>query len=764
MQRKLNIQANQKVSTSDFNNLGAFPRESFDNVVSDLGGYPAPRYVGFAVEQTGVSEARVGTGRFYKGTGAVYGFDDQGGATIDLLDHLPVVAKRIATIVVYGNTIDTELEPRTFLVDAGTGETEGREVAVENRRQAYVDKVLGTESATPEPAAINSDFVAVAQIVLTPAGIESVTQLAANQLGSVRKNAEKIAEHDARFAAVGPQIDTLKTDISALGASLRSKADFAFVKGLAADVARVKEEVGLPDNYVAWGADRYLTGDETDDAAAGYSANVKEGIRFPDAAAVSTPIVLDNPLESRVVVNDNVALPTFTKKVRMSVVGKDSEYALTSTTVENVELKQRTETRTRRVYYGTEYQCTNSAWWRSGQYDAEKHIYTRNGETFLIADDDRAILSSMRDGPAGLTHWIRATRYVDETSTETYWDRLQTTENVVGSIVGQTFLNSQDGWLTGLYLFFTKKAIAGDVRVLIVETINGEPALDRVLAKKTLTPADLEIYPAATAVAFKPTFLNKGRRYAIVLISAGAHFVATVTGNKFAQGTLFYSTDGAFVQGDLFSDLAFETEFAAFDAPIVTVQLGALELAGGIGTIDINADAGIPEGTSIEFQVRIGADWRTLGPLDGNVLATNPSLCQFRARLIGTTDVMPALGLGATRSAVNLSRAAAAFTHVSTERTMPAAVNSVELTLKLENWSDALHTCTPTILRGAGFATVETAAAVVDTVDPQVPTTILRRATFNLAAAATAYKIKIAGTTSDLAQHFHVAERVDIGF
>ena len=134
------------------------------------------------------------------------------GTTIDLLDHLPAVAKRVATIIVYGNAIDTDLEPRTFLVDAGTGETEGREVAVENRRQAYVDKVLGQESATPQPAAINSDYVAIANVVLTPAGVESVTQLTANQLGSIRRNAERIAEHDARFAAVGPQIDTLKTE------------------------------------------------------------------------------------------------------------------------------------------------------------------------------------------------------------------------------------------------------------------------------------------------------------------------------------------------------------------------------------------------------------------------------------------------------------------------------------------------------------------------------------------------------------------------
>jgi hypothetical protein len=588
MQRKVNIQTNQKVSAQDFNNLGVFPREAMDNIVSDIGGFTAPRYVGFAVEQTGASEVRVGTGRFYKGDGSIFLFDSQGGATIDFLDHLPAVAKRVATIVVYGNTIDTDLEPRTFLIDAVSGETEGREVAVESRRQAYVDKTLGQESATPQPAAISSDYVAVAHVVLSPAGVESITQLTANRLTSVRANAEKIAEHDARFAAVGPQIDTLKTDISALGAGLRAKADVTFVKSLAYDVARVKEEIGLPDDYVAWGADRYLDTDESDTAAGGYSASVSEGIRFPAAAVETMALVLENPLENRVTVNDNMALPVFDRQVRLSVVGKDSEYALTSTTVENVELKQRTETRTRRIYYGSEVQCTNSAWWRSGQYDVESGIFRRNGETFEISDD-----YGPRDGPGGLTHWIRATRYVDETSSEIYWDRVVVTENVIGSIVGQTFLNSQDGWLTGLNLFFTKKAIAGDVRVLIVETVDGEPALDRVIAKKTLTPADIALYPSKTAVSFKPAFLNKGRRYAAVLISSGAHFVATVANNKFAQGTIFYSTDGAFVQADLFTDLAFETVFAVFAAPIVTVQLQALELAGGIGTIDINADASI---------------------------------------------------------------------------------------------------------------------------------------------------------------------------
>ena len=151
MERKVNIQANQQVSEEDFDKLGRFPRESLDHVLRDLGGHTAPRYTGFIAEQVGPSELRIGAGRFYRPDGAVFAFDSDGGTTIDLLDQLPAVASRIATIVVYGNTIDTALEPRTFLVDAATGETEGREVAIESRRTAFVDKVLGQESATPQP-------------------------------------------------------------------------------------------------------------------------------------------------------------------------------------------------------------------------------------------------------------------------------------------------------------------------------------------------------------------------------------------------------------------------------------------------------------------------------------------------------------------------------------------------------------------------------------------------------------------------------------
>ena len=756
MQRAVNIQDFQQITVADLRNVSAFPRESFDAVFRDLAGFPAPRYTGFIVEQTGVSDVTASTGRFVKPTGEVYLYDAEGGAVVDLLDHLPAVAKRIATIVVYGATVDTDLEPRTFLIDAETGQTEGREVATESRRQAYVDKVLGQESATPVPAAISSDYVAVAHVTLTPAGVESIEQVDENRLTSLRDASERIADHDARFEAVGPQIDTLKTDVSALAAELLGKAAANFVAEIARGMGRVKETIGLPEDYASYDVDHFLTGDETDTAHVDYAALVEEGVRFPHAAVAKTAIALENPLENRVKVNDNMALPDFVENLRLRVRGKDGEYPLTSTTVETVQLTRLFETRTRRVYHESKVVCTNGKWWRQGDFDDAKGIFERAGETFEVEN-------AVRQHSSNGNIFVRVSRYTEETYQEPYWSRVKTQETVSGSVVSQTFLNSQDGWCTGFNLYFSKVAASGNVRVLIVETEDGEPRLNRVIADTTLQPSDLKTWPAATPASVKPSFLVKGRRYGLVLISNGAHFVATVRGNKFAQGTLFYSTDGAYVQGDLQTDLAFDARFAVFRNPIVTVGLDAVELAGGIDQIDINADSIAPPGTRLEWQVRIGGTWRTLGPDEG-IFASRPSLAQLRVRMIGTTDVMPSVGLGASRSAIEVSRPSTALSHISAERTTPAPVSQVVVTFRLEGWDGAHHDATVSLLTGAGFATVETADVIADAADPANANAIIRTATFNLAAPVSSYKIRLDGSTDTDAISWHAAERADLAF
>lgn len=758
MQRKVNITPNQKVTTEDFNNFGAFPRASFDTLHRDAIDHTV-KYAGFATVQSAPAEVTVGAGRFYK-NGEVFYRDDEGGVSLDMLSDLPAVAKRIAIVVAYGNTVDTDLETRSILTDAATRQIEGQEIATESRRVAYLDAVYGQENATPVAPAISSDFVAVVEVVLTPAGIESIRALTGNQLPSVRKNKEAITVINNRLTAIGPELDTAKSNIAGLGAAMRGKANVGFVTDLAIDVANVKEEIGLPDDYTAWGTDHFLTTDEIDTDHPDFNATILEGGRFPYAAQANLPIALNNPLEPKVTVHDNMAVPNFAEQKLLSVTGRDGEYSLADTTIETVEVRELTRTRTVVRYHESQRVCTNSRFWRDGRYDPVEGIFIRGGETFEVAND-----GAVEAGNQGLSHWVRVRRYTEEQIEEPFFDRVVNTENVSGSVVGQTILQGSDGYLTSLNLFFTRKAVAGEVHVLISETKAGALDLKRTIARKTLAVADIDADPngeRATNINFGAVPLQKGARYAVVVMSAGAHFLATVEGNKLATGGIFYVQDGEIEQGDANVDLAMEAFFAEFAAPILQVELSPLSLGGGIDMIDINADTTVFEGTRLEFQVLIAGEWKTLSQ-DDAILATRPEFARFRAMFIGTKDIMPALGVTGARSNVEVSRPGSARTIVSAERTMPAAVTTVTVRVRYENWDDAHNASTVTLLHGAGFNTEVTADASIDTVAPDDAGAMIRELTFTV-PSITSFKIKEVGATDDSRFADHVARLAYVAF
>jgi len=776
MQRKVNIATNQKVTNADFNNFGNFPRESLDNVVRDLGGFPASRYSGFQVEQTGNSVVRVGVGRIISSAGAIFGFDVDAGQTLDFLQHLPAVAQRIATVIVYGTTVNTDVEPRTLLVDPVTRSTQGAELATESRRQAFIDFVLGQENATPQAPVTQSNYVAVANVLLTPAGVASITRIVANEVTSIYGNSEQIADHARRFAQVGPQIDTLKTDISGLAAALRSKATHAMVASMAYDLARVKERVDLPDDYAAYGSDTFLTEDESDVDHPDYAARIEQGLRFPAAAQAIVPLELDNPIEDRVIVNAGMALPKYTPVVRFSAAGKDGEYPLTNTTVQTVQLVQRTEARTVRRYTTTETYSGSNGWWKTavsvnGMSQSQVGaIFRRDGELYEVVnyytnyDAFSAYLYA-----AGLEKkYERVTlrKFVEETMYDYYTDRVVTIDNVTGSIAAQTMLNSQDGYLIGFNWFFTRKAASGDVRFIVCEMKGNEPDLNAVLVSSVVPPASIAIYPARTEVRFKPVYQEKGKRYAVVLISNGAHFVATVTGNKLAQGNVQYMIDGSWIQGDPTIDMAFEALYASFAAPIVQVSLKALELAGGIDSIKLNLDATIPDGAQLDFDMRVGSKWVALDEAAAHValLSNLPSILPIRVNFIGTTDVMPALGLGSGRSEVTLSRPDEDLCHISKVRTMPAPMDEATVTLLADNWDDDDHDIDVVLLTGGSYTTTVTPTAQVIVTDPTAENAVKVVASFTFGSPVSSFKIKITGSTNGSARVYHVSERIDVEF
>ena len=231
--------------------------------------------------------------------------------------------------------------------------------------------------------------------------------------------------------------------------------------------------------------------------------------------------------------------------------------------------------------------------------------------------------------------------------------------------------------------------------------------------------AQIKIGGLPTKVSFTPTFLSKGEngtRYAIVLHTAGNHFVALVEGNKFAQGTLFYSTDAGFYAGDLTKDLAFELLFARFNSSRTEVQLQPLTLSGGIASIDVLAEAIVPAGSQLVYEIQIAGKWYSMSdPASPLPLNSLPPLLPWRAVLLGTTESMPGFGVSSNSRAYT-SRPRSDFRHVSTARTVPSTT-SIDIDFRLDRWrGPPYHTFTPRLMTGAGYTTL-TAPSLVQELD-----------------------------------------------
>jgi len=756
MEQRVIIHPNQQVTDTDLNNVGEFARASLDHVVTD-GIEPGRKFWGFPVTATGPLEITVGAGRLYS-QGKVFFRDDEGGVVINLADYIPVVTKKIVTVVVWGNLIETKVEPRTFLIDAETGQTEAEAVATESRRHAEVNVVPGTENANPQPPALDAGVLAVAHVTLTPAGIESIEMVESNRLTSVAANAAKIKELDAWRGQAGTRLDTLDTELAGLASRLKSTVRRAELFELGADVARVKDRLNMTDDLSSYGADHFLDLSETDYEHPDYLAKTEEGIRFPHAQERVANINLLNPLEERLALTGNFAIPAYDPVPRISIVGRDGEIPVSQYPINTVSMVQLTRTRTRLRYGTVMTVCTNSDWWKSGRYDPIAGTFQRNGETFQVLGTDYSY-----GVHGGGYHFVRIQQVWEDVVEEAYWEAQVSTETINGAVVGETWLNAQDGWVTHLDLFFTQVAASGDVRVVICEATNGAPDLSKVLAQVTVPQASLKTFPEATHVPIGPVYVTKGRRYATVLITQGAHVVAYVQGNKYAQGQLFYSGDGgAWFMGDATRDLAMVVYYAQFRATRVEVQIEPFQLENGIGAVDILAESFIPDGTELIWQVQVNGVWRSLNHSDVNAITGLPALLNARVVFVGTTDLMPCLTFG-SKSTVTTFRCRSDYRHISKARTMPVGVtvDDVEVRLRLEGWNANRHTCDCKLLVGPDFATTLNAVGYEDR-PTEDPNAIERRFFFEPSPAVGAYKIRIEGTTDNPLVTYHVAERVDL--
>ncbi len=240
MEQQVIFRDRQEFQAVDPNNLQSYARASLDHVVADAVS-DAKHYVGFEVSAVSSTEANVQPGRFYSG-GAVY-LSEQVQA-FNLFSLVPLVTNKIVAIAVWGQEVDTSVEPRDFLVDLETGATEPQAVAMRRVRHCEVNTVAGTESADPQPPAVQSGTLVVAYIYLTPAGIDRIEMQTANRLPNALDHAGRLTTLETWKAAAEPRISSIATDLAALARRSDQKVDRAVFMELAGDVALIDRAAG----------------------------------------------------------------------------------------------------------------------------------------------------------------------------------------------------------------------------------------------------------------------------------------------------------------------------------------------------------------------------------------------------------------------------------------------------------------------------------------------------------------------------------------
>lgn len=747
MERQIVVADYQEFPAEDVRRLQGYVRESFDDLVANLVD-AGQAYAGLAVAASGAFEVTVGAG-VYLAAGVIY--PQRAPVAKSLADFQPLTNKVRVAVVAWGTSGESETSLRDFVINLSTDATEARSVAIETARTCSLGFMKGVESADPQLPTIPLDRLLVASITLTPTGIEAIEMSSAGLLASLRALAGRTRAIEAWKAAAEPRISTIGSDVAALAAATGRSVDNGAYYRLAADVARLKEMAGLPDDFADYGADRFLDTDETDTTDLEYLAKVEEGIRFSNEAADSAALQVFNAINSRISQAGGILLPAYEAKLRLAIDTYSGEQAISQYSQTNHTLVSKTMARTRIRWGQSMNVCTNSGWWQSGQYDPASGIFRLNGEAWQVDEADRA--------NALINHrMLRVTQFWTDTWEEAYWDQVTTTMVVAGAQIAQTFLNTQAGWLAAVDLFFTKRGPSGTVHLTICElTTSGTPDLTKALHQSSIAYLDIKTMDW-TKVTITPTFLAAGRRYAIVLTTNGAHSVGMATGaGAYTAGTFFYSTDGAYFSGDLLKDMMFGLRFASFEAARVAVDLQPLSLSGGITDIDIIAGMVVPDATSLTFQVQINNVWVPLAAVSRNALIGLPPLLPLQAVFQGTSDIHAGIRLADSR--VEVSRPRTAFKHVSAPRLLPAATQTVRVVVTLAAWNPARHTCAMSLKTAGGVHP----ASVVQDADLGGGR-IERTFHFALAAAVSSFAIVTTGTSTTPLDLFLVEERVDIEF
>ncbi|KAI94094.1 hypothetical protein T281_12880 [Rhodomicrobium udaipurense JA643] len=724
---------------SDFDAISAYARAGDEALASGAIAYPH-HWADHTVSNANAVEVTINSGSLFAG-GLIYRNDDP--IIVNLQVHLPLVTgdRRYVALLLRG---EEEIIGGQRLVetDADTGETVEQSVPKTGIRKIVCVVQQGLPSPTPLKPTVAADQCCLAYVELSPTGIVAIEMNNASRVKSLFEIDGRLSLVEGDVSNLRTRVSTIETDIANIASRLGDIPSPAIIRQMKRDLSILRRTVAMPDEARAYWYDAGLLQDAWDKANASWLARVREGIRFPWAAERDAQLALIDESSNAIRFFGRLLLPSWTEVTRLAIDGDGgskniSQLVHTVTTAVRRELS-----RTVTEYGPTVSVCENNAEWSNTAGLDVGELFTKNGETWTVV--------SIGDS-YGRGHTFRSVaKLIQRTVTDVYWDHVTESFGVNGSVYGQTWLCAQPMVLTSVDIKFTRVASTGDVHMFLCEcSESGEPQFNKVLAKTTLTAADL----ATGWVRFSitPRVLESGKRYAWFTVTTGNHALETVSGNKFAQGSLFWATDGAWAQGDPLVDFAMRLNAASFASARTVVEFQPLTLENGMTEIRLLTAGWAPGGTALVWEVK-PSDSDTWQPLTLDSAAAStalnglPALVQLRAVFTGTTDLQPALVLDAYARGMTF-RPRGDMTAVSKDHAFGVSTTTVQLEIVLDQYDAAKHTAAPKLVIGGTVLTPTTLTITPDLVAGKKRTLL---ANFVLGTATTAARARIDMTTTEV--------------
>ncbi len=460
-EKEVLFEDNMETQAQDFNNLQDWIGKSIDDIVVDAID-AGNAYTGLGISKAAATQVTIAPGRLYWG-GAIYIMEDP--VTIDFQTvpgGMPVTQQRQIGIVAWGSTITTDVQPRNFVVDADTGQAQPESVAMTSIRTCNVGPIPGVEAPSPNYPSVPATNLLIGYVLLNPSGVVSIQQATGTQLTNLTTLGNAVGGLLGWQSVINGQISTLQTSLAALAASLANYVTLDMFSKLSDLVNTIWQMVNRPASLVLDSVDNFF---DTSQSAVGtnvdgaYAANVMEGIRFVSNGNWTGKLALLNNLEPAIQGWDTFILPKPSgMRTRMDCSFQNLDWV-----AERILAHPFWNYSPRKLAWARErfrcgvpfLPCPSPAvfTWTGTLDPVYCNLRFDVGETWPGVPCNQLVKYPNDDWDFPRYIQNRNFYYWEDAVDVFYWSKVHANLSYSHNHYGQSFLNSQDGWLGGITVF-----------------------------------------------------------------------------------------------------------------------------------------------------------------------------------------------------------------------------------------------------------------------------------------------------------------------